>query len=366
MKSQRIDYPFFLMVVLLTAVGFAIFSSAALGLLARDGAPFTSVAANQVLFGIVGGGIAMMLLSRIDHKLLSKFAIGIFVAAFLLTLLTFVPHVGLTLKGAHRWIQVFGFSFQPAELLKLATVLLCASYFAKHHKEAGTVMGGLVPFGVIVGVAAVPFLLQPDHHGLMVLAIACTCIFFAAGGRVVHFLLIGVAGLVLGAAIVFAHPHAKDRVLTFIDSSRDPQGAGYQVQQSIIAIGSGQVFGRGFGQSIQKFSRLPEPIGDSVFAVASEEFGFVGATFLILLILAFTTTGLRIAVRAGDRFGGLLVIGIIMLISVQSFINIASIMGLFPLAGLPLTFVSQGGSALLVALAMSGIVLSVSRKIKTT
>lgn len=364
MKTDRIDYPFFIIVLLLVSVGFVIFSSAALGLLVRDGASFSSVAAGQILFGIVGGGIMLVFLSRLNYKIFSRFSIIFFILALLLTWLTFVPGIGLELKGAHRWLQLGGFTFQPAELLKCATVIFLASYFAANYKRISTIRYGLVPFLLILACATLPLALQPDNDGLMILVFAGAAIFFAAGGRVMHLLGLFAVGALLATAVIFMRPYLMERILTFIDPSRDPQGAGYQVQQSLIAIGSGQIFGRGFGQSIQKFSHLPEPVGDSVFAVAGEEFGFAGAVLLVLLFLAFFASGLRIAVRASDRFGGLMTVGLVTLITSQSFLNIASLLGLFPLSGLPLIFVSQGGSALLVALAEVGIILSVSRKIK--
>ena len=182
MKLQHIDYPFLFVVVLLTMVGFVIFSSAALGLLARDGASFSSVASNQVLFGIVCGGIGMWALSRLDYRLLRRFSIPFFIFAILLTCLTFVPGIGLTLKGASRWREVGGFTFQPVELLKLATITFLASYYATNHKKADSLLYGLLPFIGIVSVAALPLIFQPDNDGILILAIAGASIFFAAGG----------------------------------------------------------------------------------------------------------------------------------------------------------------------------------------
>ena len=185
--------------------------------------------------------------------------------------------------------------------------------------------------------------------------------FFVAGAPLRHLALAALVCLVLLAALVFFRPYLKERLLTFLQPASDPQGAGWQIQQSLIAIGSGGGFGRGFGQSVQKFSYLPEPVGDSIFAVASEEFGFVGAALLIALFLAFLMRGLRIATHVPDSFGGLLALGIVILISLSAFVNIASMLGLVPLSGLPLPFVSHGGTAMLLALAEVGIVLNISR-----
>ena len=358
---KSVDIPFLTIVILLTCTGFLIFSSAALGLLARDGATFASVAANQALLGVFGGLIALSFFSKIDYRHFSKFAIPIYILAIALTILTFVPGIGLELKGAHRWIVLFGVSFQPAELLKFATVAMLASFFAKHYKKIGTLQMGLLPLILIIGISAIPLALQPDHDGILILTAGSMAVFFAAGGKMRHILallLVAVVGAVIALSM---RPYLMNRVTTFLHPERDPSGSGYQVQQSLIAVGSGGMFGRGFGQSIQKFSYLPEPIGDSVFAVAGEEFGFAGSVFLVLLFLAFIAAGLRIASSASDRFGGLLTIGLVILVGSQSFLNIISLIGLFPLSGLPLMFVSHGGTALFLALAESGIILSVSK-----
>ena len=360
--KQSIDIPFLTIVILLTGTGFLIFSSAALGLLARDGATFASVAANQALLGVVGGLVALSIFSKVDYRLFGKYATYIYGLALILTALTFVPHIGLELKGAHRWIVIFGISFQPTELLKFATVALLASYFAKHIKHIGTLKQGLLPLIGIMMVAVLPMALQPDHDGIMILSAGSVAVYFAAGGKIRHLLALAAIGLI-GAAIALAtHPYLMGRVTTFLHPEKDPSGAGYQVQQSLIAVGSGEMFGRGFGQSIQKFSYLPEPIGDSVFAVAGEEFGFAGSVFLVLLYLAFIAAGLRIAASSADRFGGLLTVGLVILIGSQSFLNIVSLIGLFPLSGLPLEFVSHGGTALFLALAECGIILNISRR----
>jgi cell division protein FtsW len=363
-RSKTVDIPFLAVVILLTATGFLIFSSAALGLLARDGATFASVAATQALLGVGAGLIACAFFARMDYRVFARFAIPLYVAALFITCLTFIPHIGLALKGAHRWIVIGGVSFQPSELLKFATVVLLSSYFAKHYKKVGTLREGFLPLVGILGLSALPLALQPDNDGILILAAGSVAVFFGAGGKLRHLAILVAFGVMAAAIVLISRPYVMDRVTTFLHPERDPSGAGYQVQQSLIAIGSGQMFGKGFGQSIQKFSYLPEPIGDSVFAVAGEEFGFAGSVFLVLLFLAFVAAGLRIAAAAPDRFGALLCLGIVILIGSQSFLNIISLIGLFPLSGLPLIFVSHGGTALFLALAESGVILSISRRRK--
>lgn len=364
MKSRPTDTPFLLSVSALVVFGLLIFTSAALGLLARDGATFTSVAVSQLLLGFLCGGVALFILSRIDYRLYRPWAMYFFFIAMALTVLTFVPHIGLSLKGASRWLNLGPVSFQPVELLKLAVVMFLAAVYAGNFKRITTLRGGVLPLALVAGSATALVLVQPDTASAMMIAAAGAVMLFCAGGRVTHLLLLALIGIVVVGAAALAYPHVKERLLTYFDQTSDPQGSGYQVDQSLIAVGSGGITGRGFGQSIEKFSYLPEPTGDSIFAVAGEEFGFIGSTLLVILFVLFGLLGLRIAARAPDPFGGLLVIGLVVLIVGQSFFNIASAIALVPLVGVPLIFVSHGGTALAISLAEVGVILSVSRRMR--
>ena len=344
--------------------GLLIFTSAALGLLARDGASFTSVAVNQLLLGLVCGGIALWVLSRLDYRTWAPYTPYLFAFAMILTALTLVPGIGLELKGASRWLSLGPITFQPVEILKLAVVAFLAAVFAARMKHIDTIKGGVLPLALVVGSAAGLLLLQPDTDGAAIIGLASLGMLFAAGGRVWHILVIILIGVGALGIAAYQRPYLMERFTTFLNPEADTRGAGYQLHQSLIAVGSGEWVGKGFGQSIEKFSFLPEPIGDSIFAVAAEEFGFVGSVMLILLYASVALLGLRIAARAPDPFGGLLVVGLVLLIIGQSFMNIASIVGLIPLSGLPLIFVSHGGTALAISLAEIGILLSVSRRMK--
>lgn len=356
-----LDRTFLFTVITLVVVGFFIFASASLGLLARGGASFSSVAFSQLFLGMFLGSIALFVMSNIHYKHLKKYSIYIFIASFAATLLVFVPGLGISHNGATRWIEVFGLSFQPAEFLKLGFVIYFAAWLSGIRDKLHTFAYSVVPFIVLVGIVGLPLLLQPDTGTYLVVIAAGIAMFIAAGARIRDLFVLLLAGLLGAAALVLARPYIMDRILAFLDPSRDPLGTSYQIQQSLIAIGSGGLFGRGFGQSIQKFNYLPEPIGDSIFAVLAEEFGFIGSFMLIFLFLFFAWRGLRIAGRAPDHFGGLLVLGIVILIVAQSFINMASMLGVFPLTGLPLLFVSHGGSALFFTLLSVGIILNVSK-----
>ena len=188
-------------------------------------------------------------------------------------------------------------------------------------------LGGIGPLAIVAGSAALILLIQPDTAGVIIIGAASVAILFAAGGRVSHLLLLALIGALAVGAAAYERPYIAQRIETYLHQTSDPQGAGWQIQQSLIAVGSGGLTGRGFGQSIEKFSYLPEPSGDSIFAVAGEEFGFIGASVLVLLYLAFGLLGLRIASRAADPFGGLIATGLVILIIGQSFFNIASALG---------------------------------------
>lgn len=358
--TSGIDRILLTIVVILVGGGFLVFASASLGLLARSGASFSSVASSQVLFGIVGGGLAVLALSQVYYRNWRQYAFYIFLATIALSLLVFTP-LGFSYGGAQRWLDLGPFSLQPAEFLKLGFVIYLATWLSGMQKQLTNAMTGALPFFSIVGGVGVLMLLQPDTDTFLIMATAATAMFVAAGGR---WRDVGVAALVtmlLIAILAFTRPYVMDRITTFLNPEADPLGSSYQVQQSLIAVGSGGWVGRGYGQSIQKFEYLPEPIGDSIFAVYAEEFGFVGSTILVALFAAFTFRGYRIATHAKDAFGMLLVVGLVTLIVVQAFLNIAAMVALAPLGGLPLPFISHGGTALLATLASVGIILNVSK-----
>ncbi len=340
--------------------GFLIFISASIGLLARDGARFGDVATSRLIAVVLGGGIAY-LVSTFHYKYFRRYTLAFLLFSIVFTALVFIPGIGVSHGGARRWIGVFGFSFQPAELLKISFIVYAAAFFAGAKEKIQTFSFGLLPLLALFGISGFLLLLQPDTDTYAVLVFAILAIFLVAGGSLRHFGVIVLIGIIGLSSLVLYRPYLKERFITFLNPAGDPLGAGYQVQQSLIAIGSGGFSGKGFGQSVQKFSYLPEPIGDSVFAVAAEEFGFIGSFVLIMLFLALLLRGLRIASRSPDTFSGLLAIGIVILIGASAFMNIASMLALIPLSGLPLAFVSHGGTALVITLLEAGILLNISR-----
>lgn len=362
MKRKSVDRTFLVITIILVVVGFFIFSSASLGLLARGSGKFMAVNFNQIVFGLIGGTIAAFITSNIPYTFWRRYSFYLFIASIILMLLVFVPHIGLCLKGACRWIDVAGkASVQPAEIYKIGFVMYLAAWLASVKSKASTFKLGTLPFIILVTITAGLILMQPDTDTFLVITLSGLAVFIAAGGKWRDMFIMGLIGTIALGGLVMARPYLMERIQTYVNPAADPMGSGYQIQQSLIAIGSGGMFGKGFGQSIQKFNFLPEPIGDSIFAVAAEEFGFVGSVIIILLYLAFTFQGYRIALRAPDIFSALLVVGLITLISLQSFLNIAAMLAITPLSGTPLLFISHGGTALFFALASVGIVLNISR-----
>ncbi len=366
MKKQTIDRPLALICAALIFSGFLIFSSAALGILARDADEVVSVITGHIGLGFGLGAVALFLASRISYRAWRTYAPYLYGLALFATALVFVPGIGIEAGGAHRWVSIFGVSFQPSEALKIGTVLMLAWYFSRIKKEVGDWVRGFFGFLIIVGLPGILLLLQPDTGTYGVIVIAAIAMYVAAGAHWKSTAALIAVGCVLLAALAFFRPYVFDRVHTFLNPEHDPQGSGYQIKQSLIAIGSGGLWGRGFGQSVQKFELLPEPINDSIFAVAAEEFGLIGSLTLLGLFLALGIRGLVIAMRAPDLFGALLAVGIVAYIVGQSFFNIAAMLGVIPLTGIPLVFVSQGGTALLVALGSVGILLNVSRSARVT
>ncbi|MEK7460258.1 MAG: putative peptidoglycan glycosyltransferase FtsW [Patescibacteria group bacterium] len=361
MKTKRVDKVFLGLSVLLVSTGLFVFTSASFGLIFRKGFTLWDVFFDQFVLGLMLGLIALILVLYLPLKLLRTYALYIFIASLALTLLVFVPGIGVESGGAKRWIFIGSISFQPAEALKLATIIYLAALLPLFKDR---IMNMKYAYGILGGVLALPaiiLLAQPNTSTLAILFVAVCAMLLSAGMKIRHFLILFLVAILALGVIATVRPYVKERVLTFLDASHDPQGASYQIQKSLIAIGSGGITGRGFGQSIQKFGSLPEPTGDSIFAVMGEEFGFIGGAGIIVIFLLFAIRGLQIARRAQDSFSGLLAVGIVILIITQSFTNIAAMLAIVPLTGVPLVFVSHGGTALFFALLEIGILLNISK-----
>ncbi len=361
MREKKVDKFFLTVFLLLVFIGVAMFISASLGILQRSESTFTSVLVSQLLFGFGFGLAGMYLAMKVDYKFWRNYSFYIFLGSILLTAAVFIPHLGWTHLGATRWISLGPLRFQPVEILKFGFIIYFAAWLSWVKNKVQDFKFGILPFGVMLAIIAVVLFRQPDTKSFILIAITGICMLFMSGVSIKYISLIGTLAVLVLASLVFFTPYLQERVKTFLDPSSDPRGSSYQIQQSLIAIGSGGVFGRGYGQSIQKFGYLPEPQGDSIFAVIGEELGFVGGVTIIILFLLFVLRGLKIANNSPDLFSRLLVSGIVILITAQSFMNIASTTGVFPLTGVPLPFVSHGGTSLMIDLIAVGIILQISK-----
>ena len=364
--KRSFDKLFAITVTVLVILGFLFFLSASLGLLAKEeGARFSPIFFSQFVFGLGLGLVALFTLSKIHYRKYKKYTFYIFLASLVMSLLVFVPGLGFEHNAAYRWLNIFGFSFQPAEFLKLAFILYFAALLTSFKNKPNDWKYNVLPIMILLSVVSVISYIQPDYGTFVVIAVTAMAMFFISGVRLKYFfitLAVAIAGII---PIICTKSYILTRLLTFFTGG-NALGSGYQIKQSLIAIGSGGFFGKGFGKSVQKFGSLPESIGDSIFAVTAEEWGFIGASLLVALFFFFTYRGLKISHHSVDIFGRLLVAGLVILIASQSFINMASMLGIFPMIGMPLLFISKGGTALFFTLAEVGIILNVSKYQKLT
>ncbi len=337
MSRAPIEKSYLILVLVLAFAGFFIFSSASLGLLTETGPTTKSVLFTQAV-GLIIGLAAFYVFSKINYTFFRRYAFYLFAAAILLNLVLFIPDLSLFHGGASRWIYIGSVTFQPSEFLKIAFIIYFAAWLAHKKDRIKDFKSGLLPFLILMAVTGALLLSQRDTDTFVIIFVTGLGQLIIAGGKVRHISVAILAIIAVVGLVALFRPYARERIMTYIAPSSDPQGAGYQLQQSLIAVGSGGLFGRGYGQSIQKFGYLPEPVGDSIFAVVGEEFGFAGTTVLVILFIFFAIMCLRIAARAPDAFGGLLVSGIAILVIVESFMNMASEIGLVPLSRHPIAF----------------------------
>lgn len=361
-KEKKVDKFFLTTVILLICLGTAMFVSASLGFLTRNEKTFYTVLFTQLVLGLGLGLLGMYFSYKINYKNWRKYSLYIFLGSIIITSLVFVPGLGWSHGGAERWIKLGPLgTFQPVELLKFGFIIYFAAWLSWIKNRVKDFKFSILPLVIMLGIIALVLLKQPDTKSLILIIITGLAMIFFANVPMKYILGLVVGSIILLSVLVFVTPYLQERIKTFVDPSNDPRGSSYQIQQSLIAIGSGGLFGRGLGQSIQKFNYLPEPQGDSIFAVLGEELGFLGTLFTILLYSFFALRGLRIANRSPDLFSRLLVCGIVILITAQSFMNIASITGVFPLTGVPLVFMSQGGTSLMIYLIALGVVFQISK-----
>jgi len=319
---------------------------------------------HQLIFSVLPGLVILYVLSRIDYKMWRKLALPVLFVALALMILVFVPGIGLKLKNAQSWISIYGQTLQPAELLKLALVIYFAAWFGGRDERIKNWSYGIIPFFVVIGFIGLLLMRQPDLGTLIIVVLIALGVYLVAGVKWRDFAVMILVGVVIFGGLIFLEPYRLDRIRTFLNPTLDPRGISYQVNQSMIAIGSGGLFGVGFGKSTQKLGGfLPEPVGDSIFAVIAEELGFLGAGSVIAAFLLLSFFLAQTAMKVGDKFAKLYLMGINTWIMAQAFINIAAITGVGPLTGLPLPFISFGGTAMISLLAGIGIAMNIAKRV---
>lgn len=358
---ERVDRPLLLAVLALAVFGLAMLSSASgPSAFARFGDSFWFVR-HQLLFGFIPGVVAMIVLSQIDYRLYRVWAMPILLGTIVLLVLVFIPGLSADWGTSKSWIGVGSFSLQPAEIVKITFLIYLAAWLeARGDAGARDLHAGFVPFLTLLAVIGTLIMLQPDLGTFSVIVIVSLIVYFLGGASMQHLAALSAAGFGLILLLIKVAPYRAQRLTTFLHPELDPQGVGYHINQALLAIGSGGLFGLGFGRSRQKFSYLPEVAGDSIFAVMAEELGFLLSAGFIILLLLFLWRGLTIADRAPDRFGKLLASGIVALVAVQAFVNIGSMLSVLPLTGITLPFVSYGGTSLFVLMGAMGILLNIS------
>lgn len=360
-QAGNVDKIFLWLVLILLFIGLVAISSAGIAVSqSKFGDPYHYFK-HQLFYGAIPGLIAMFVVSKINYKIWKKVAAPFFVGAVISLVLVLISAHGLELKGAKRWIMLGPISFQPTEMVKLAVIIYLAALLAKKGKSIKDFSESVIPFVVAMGIVGVLILLQPDVGTLGSILFIALAMFFLAGASLKHIAGLISVGIGLLAVMIKLEPYRMNRFLAFMNPSIDPQGIGWQVKQAAIAVGSGGIFGVGLGHSHQKFSYLPEVVGDSIFAVISEEMGMVGAIIIVLLFAMLVLRGFRLAKKAPDRFSSFLILGVSLWIIFQAFINIMAIIGLMPLTGIPLPFISYGSTSLVFLLIGVGIVLNISR-----
>ncbi len=360
MRGKKPDKWLIIVVLFLLLIGLGMLLSASLVVSQEQTNNPYHYFVHQLIYGGVGGLILFFIVQKIDYKIYKKLSLLIFFLALILCVLVFVPQLGMKHGGAQRWLILGPINFQPSEFLKLALIIYLATFFSKKEVQSGTT-NTLVPFLAITAVVGGLIALQNDAGTLGLIVIVGFVLYFLGGAKIpqiVIVILVYLAGLF---ALIKFFPHRMERLMTFLNPSTDPQGISYQINQALLAIGSGGLFGRGPGHSIQKYNYLPEPMNDSVFAIMAEEIGFVGCVIFLILILMFVFKGLKIGHKVNDGFGKLLACGIASWIGFQTLINISAISGIIPLTGIPLPFVSYGSSALIITMVGAGILVNISK-----
>lgn len=336
-----------------------IYSSSSVYALERFGSPHYFL--RKQLIYLIPSFIAFLCFAAVPIALFRRFAPFLFLGSLGLTVLTFVPSLGFKMHGSYRWLRIAGVSVQPSEVLKLFLIVYIGFFIERKRKYVASLLHSYLPFLIILGVTFFVLLKQPDFGSVVTLLVTSFILLFVADFKMMYLLVTIASAIPIGIVLIFSQTYRLNRILIFLNPWSDPRGRGFQIIQSLIAIGSGSIWGLGISNSKQKFFYLPMQHTDFIFPIIAEETGFVGASIIVLLFFLFSYFGIRVAMQMTSMFGLFTTLGFVVLISVQAVINLMVTTGLLPTKGLGLPFVSYGGTALLCVWAMMGLIANFVR-----
>lgn len=359
-RRKQPDFILLFAVLTLLAIGIVmVFSASMVRSVSFYGHPYHFLVRQLIWAGL--GLCAMFFLMNYDCWRYRQYIVWVYAFSLILLVLVLIPGIGQVRNDARRWLGVSSLAIQPAEIAKFTTVLFLADSLARRWQKMGDLIKGLGPYLVLLGITSVLVLAEPDLGTAVAIAASAAVVIFAGGAKIWHIILLGLMAIpVLGWAIM-SKEYRLNRFLAFLHPWDDPVGDGYQIIQALYALGTGGPFGTGIGYSRQKWFYLPEPHTDFIFAVLGEEMGFVGTSLVLLLFFIIAWRGFRAAMSAPDRFSCLLATGLTSLIVMQALVNIGVVTGSLPITGIPLPFISSGGSSLVISLASAGVLLNISR-----
>ena len=361
-KKKSSDFTLMLTVLTLVVIGIImVFSSSHYYALSKMGDSYHFLKRELIWAGL--GFVSMLATMNFNYKKYKKIAVIGYFFSLILLILVLTP-LGIEYNGAKRWLGVGSITIMPGEISKICAIFFVASFLSQKPERIKSFFQGVLPCLLIIGIYAALILKQPNLSTAVTIAVIIASMMFVTGMRWIHVAAMGFAGVAALILMIIAEPYRMRRLVGFLDPFSDPQDTGYQVIQSLLALGSGGLFGVGLGKSVQKYLYIPEPQNDFIFAVIGEELGFVGCTTVIILFLLLIWRGIRIAINAPDLFGCLIATGIITMVAVQVIINIAVATSSMPVTGIPLPFISWGGNSLALFMAAMGVLLNISRHSK--
>jgi cell division protein FtsW len=361
MKSKKpFDFWVFISVLILLSLGIIMVFSASAPISYNSYHDVYYILKKQLLYALIGF-LGMFIAANVDYRKWDKLSKPLLVLSIVLLIMVRIPGIGREVKDTWRWLYIGPFQFQPSEVAKLAIVLFFSSSLSRRRDQLNYFFKGIMPYIFLIAVFAGLLLLEPHLSCTIIVICVASILLFSAGAKIRHFILLGIPAVAGLATVVAFVPYMRARVLSFLDPWKDLQGDGWQAVQSLYAIGSGGIFGRGLGRSMQKFLYLPEPHNDFIFSVLAEELGFIGVFSVLLLFIILIWRGIKIAVNAPDTFGSLVAVGITSLIAVQTLLNVAVVTSSIPPTGVSLPFFSYGGTSLIMFMGEVGILLNISR-----